>query len=402
MSDDNEPIGIWTGPRDLSQRFRMTENAEDIMRILCFAARLRCQDVIFETGLPIMMNRLGVLSALTDWVYDSTDFMRAAKLISGGGGDIETRLAGGRAFNKAIDARDRADRDEHGEARVYRFRVNVSSCAFGSGSGGQMVCRYIPSVPPTVTDIALEEDIIVESTPEMGAVILSGPTGSGKTTTFAALQRRVMEEETPIQGNVITLEEPIEFIFDSIKSGRCIIAQSEIPTNFESFEKGIQEAMRRVPRLIVVGEQRDYHTMAAAQEAANTGHAVYTTVHSNTAGLAIQRIVGKFPMEQQSQAFEMAVATTHMVVSQVLMPARAGGRLCLREWVVLNDDIRHELTKQGFLGSSAYLTGVMRERRSGKSMRDTVKERYAAGEIDEAVAHRVLHRYGVARSERVL
>ncbi|MDA4806106.1 ATPase, T2SS/T4P/T4SS family, partial [Enterobacter hormaechei] len=117
----------------------------------------------------------------------------------------------------------------------------------------------------------------------MGSVILSGPTGSGKTTTFAGLLRRVMEEETPIEGNIVTLEQPIEFTFDSIQSHRCVIAQSEIPTHFSSFEMGIEEAMRRVPRLIVVGEQRYSQTMAAAQEAANTGHAVYTTVHSNTA-----------------------------------------------------------------------------------------------------------------------
>ncbi|MCP6280380.1 Flp pilus assembly complex ATPase component TadA, partial [Klebsiella pneumoniae] len=76
-----------------------------------------------------------------------------------------------------------------------------------------MVLRYIPEHPPTVKDIGLEEDIIGESTPEMGSVILSGPTGSGKTTTFAALLRRVMEEETAIEGNVVTLEQPIEFSF---------------------------------------------------------------------------------------------------------------------------------------------------------------------------------------------
>lgn len=399
---DVSPLGLWTGARDLSQAYRMTESSEDIMRVLAYAAKKGCQDVIFQTGLPIMMNLRGSYIALTEWTYDNSDFIRAAKQITGGGGDIEIRLAGGRAFNRRIDVRDRSDRDEYGEPKVYRFRVNVSACSYGAGQGGQMVCRYIPANPPTVSDIQLEEDIIGESTPEMGAVILSGPTGSGKTTTFAALLRRVMEEDTAIEGNVVTLEEPIEFLFDSISSHRCVIAQSEIPTHFESFEKGIQEAMRRVPRLIVIGEQRDYHTMAAAQEAANTGHAVYTTVHSNTAALSIQRIVGKFPREQQSQAFEMAVATTHMVVSQVLVRNRSGGRVCMREWVILDDEIRQELIKVGFLGSSGYLSELMRSRKSGKSMRDSVRERFKAGEIDEDVAQKVLRRYGVPRTDRVL
>lgn len=395
------PLGVWSGKRDLSQGFGMTETPQDIMRILCYAARKGCQDVIFQTGAPILMNHLGSLIALTEWIYDNTDFMRAAKAMGGGGGDLETRLAGGRAFNKAIDARDFSDRDEHGEPKVYRFRVNVSACQYGAGLGGQMVCRYIPSVPPTVSDIMLEEEIIEESTPQMGAVILTGPTGSGKTTTFAALLRRVMEVETPIEGNVVTLEEPIEFMFDSITSHRCTIAQSEIPTHFSTFEVGIQEAMRRVPRLIVVGEQRDYLTMSASQEAANTGHTVFTTLHSNTSALAIQRIVGKFPRDQQSQAFEMAVATTHMVVSQVLVRSQAGGRLCMREWVILNDTIRTDLIKGGFIGSSAILQDAMRNG-SGKAMRSTVAERFKAGEIDEKTAQAVLHRYGYSRSERVL
>lgn len=395
-------IGLWSGKHDLSQGFKMTETGEDVMRILCYAARNGCQDVIFQTGSPIFMNKLGSLIALTEWTYDTTDFMRAAKHISGSGGDVETRLAGARSFNKRIDARDFGDRDEHGEPRVYRFRANVTACAFGASLGGQMVLRYIPEHPPTVKQIQLEDDIIGESTPEMGSVILSGPTGSGKTTTFAALLRRVMEEDTPIEGNVVTLEQPIEFTFDSIQSHRCVIAQSEIPTHFSTFEMGIEEAMRRVPRLIVVGEQRDYQTMAAAQEAANTGHAVYTTVHSNTAALAIQRIVGKFPREMQSQAFEMAVATTHMIVSQVLVRDTKGGRVCLREWVVLDDDARQELTKVGFLGSRAFLYDLMTRGGSGKPMKSTVAEQFKAGNISEEAARLALKRYGYSRSERVL
>ena len=395
-------IGLWSGKRDLSQSFRMTETGEDVMRILCYAARNGCQDVIFQTGSPILMNKLGSLIALTEWTYDTTDFLRAAKHISGSGGDVETRLAGARSFNKRIDARDFGDRDEHGEPKVYRFRANVTACAFGASLGGQMVLRYIPEHPPTVRDIQLEEDIIAESTPEMGSVILSGPTGSGKTTTFAGLLRRVMEEETPIEGNIVTLEQPIEFTFDSIQSHRCVIAQSEIPTHFSSFEMGIEEAMRRVPRLIVVGEQRDYQTMAAAQEAANTGHAVYTTVHSNTAALAIQRIVGKFPREMQSQAFEMAVATTHMIVSQVLVRDTKGGRVCLREWVVLNDDARQELTKVGFLGSRAFLYDLMSRGGSGKPMKTTVAEQFKSGNISEEAAILALKRYGYSSSERIL
>lgn len=152
-------IGLWSGKRDLSQSFRMTETGEDVMRILCYAARNGCQDVIFQTGSPILMNKLGSLIALTEWTYDTTDFMRAAKHISGSGGDVETRLAGARSFNKRIDARDFGDRDEHGEPKVYRFRANVTACAFGASLGGQMVLRYIPEHPPPFETSSLRKTL---------------------------------------------------------------------------------------------------------------------------------------------------------------------------------------------------------------------------------------------------
>jgi defect in organelle trafficking protein DotB len=397
-------IGLWSGAVDpFAHDMKMIESPEHVMRVLCYAAKQGCQDVVFQTGYPIQMNKNGHYSALSCWYFDSNEFFRTAKYIASEGSDIETRLSGGRSFNKAFNARDLSDRDDDNEPRVYRFRINISACAHGAFNGGQMVCRYIPSTPPTCEQIGLEDEIIEQSTPEMGAVILSGPTGSGKTTTFAALLRRVMETDTPIFGNVVTLEEPIEFSFDMIKSGRCLISQSEIPLHFSSFEQGIQEAMRRVPRLIVVGEQRDYNTMAAAQEAANTGHAVYTTVHSNTAALALSRIVGKFPINLRSQAYEMAVATSHMIVSQVLVPKKSGGRMCLREWLVLDDELRTQLLSKGADASSTYfLLKAMESPRYGRRMDQTVRSAFKAGLISEDAAHKVLSRYGFNSNDNLL
>lgn len=125
--EDN--IGLWTGERDLTQDFRMTESGEDVMKILCYAARSGCQDVIFQTGAPILMNKLGSLIALTAWTYDTTDFMRAAKHISGSGGDVETRLAGaGRSIS----------------ALMLAISVTVTNTASQGCTGSGRTSRRVP------------------------------------------------------------------------------------------------------------------------------------------------------------------------------------------------------------------------------------------------------------------
>ena len=112
-------------------------------------------------------------------------------------------------------------------------------------------------------------------------MVIAGETGSGKTTTLAALMRRVLEEPTPIHGNLITYEAPIEFVFEAIDSSTSTVMQHEIGLHLPSFAAGVRNSLRRKPALLLVGELRDMETIMASVEAANTGHPIYTTTHAN-------------------------------------------------------------------------------------------------------------------------
>jgi defect in organelle trafficking protein DotB len=258
----------------------------------------------------------------------------------------------------------------------------------------QIVCRHIPIEPPTVEALKVEADIVLESTPAQGAVIIAGATGSGKTTTLAALMRRVLEEPTPIKGNILTYEAPIEFVFEGVPSGSCFIMQHEIGLHLPSFDAGVRNSLRRKPSLILVGELRDKETILACAEAANTGHPIYTTAHANDAASIVRRLTLKFPADLQIQAFHDVLATTHMVVSQLLVPRVGGGRVCLREWQVLTDPIRREVSRAGMEHSIDTLRTIIQRGDEGRSMKATVFAALQDGTIDTATANRVLENYG--------
>ena len=113
-----------------------------------------------------------------------------------------------------------------------------------------------------------------------GSFLVSGATGSGKTTTFAAIIRHILENDTPIKGHILTHEEPIEYRYDKIQSSHSIIVQSQIPDHFPTFHAANREAMRRRPAMVLVGELRDLETIQSAVEIARTGHAIFATVHA--------------------------------------------------------------------------------------------------------------------------
>ena len=307
---------------------------------------------------------------------------------------IMSKLYAGRDFDHAFHIPDDCSRDAHDEPIKHRFRLNLTPNHYEGDVGLQGVCRYIPSSPPTVTEVGVEAEIVAESTPAQGAVIVAGETGSGKTTTFAALIRRVLEGDTPIEGNVVTYEAPIEFVFEGVPSPTCTVSQHEIGVHLPDFASGVRNALRRKPGLIVVGELRDMETIMAAVEAANTGHPLYTTTHANSVALVLRRLSLKFPADLQVQGFHDVLATMHMIVSQVLVPKLGGGRTCLREWQLVTDEVRREVEREGMERSPGTMQAIIRRNEGGRSMDRSVRLAIEAGLIDTQTASRVLQRYG--------
>jgi defect-in-organelle-trafficking protein DotB len=207
--------------------------------------------------------------------------------------------------------------------------------------------RVLPNEPPTMKDLNIEEDIIRNWAPRQGMVIITGPTGSGKTTLLAAGIRMLMERRRGC-GKVVCYEAPIEYVYDAIKSPRSLISQTEIPRHLPSFARGVRNALRRKPNIILVGESRDRETISASIEASQTGHLVFTTTHTIGVAATIQRMVATFDPNERSERAYALMETVRLVVTQTLVPKTTGGRMGVREWMRFSDEVRDKLLGMDF------------------------------------------------------
>jgi twitching motility protein PilT len=208
-----------------------------------------------------------------------------------------------------------------------RFRVNVFSQAHGLAVALRPINRHAPSL----AELNLPESIggLVAATG--GMVLVVGPTGSGKSSTLAAMLEMVNRS---LARHVITLEDPIEYVY---QPRRCLIHQREVGTHVESFSAGLRAALRECPDMILVGEMRDRETVSMALTAAETGHLVLSTLHSGSAPMAIDRIVDVFPEHQQGQIRQQVAGSLRAVLTQQLLPgARKGTRYPAIELLTVN------------------------------------------------------------------
>ncbi|MFO7937621.1 MAG: type IV pilus twitching motility protein PilT [Kiritimatiellia bacterium] len=204
---------------------------------------------------------------------------------------------------------------------MARFRVN----GFKERLGYAAVLRQIPDFIPTFDDLRLPEALRDLCLLSKGLVIITGPTGSGKSTTLASMIDFINESRNE---HIITIEDPIEFVH---KSKNSVINQREMHRDATSFPKALRAALREDPDIILLGEIRDLETMETAMECAETGHLVFATLHTNNAVATIDRIIDKFPADKQNQIRAMLADTLSGVVAQTLCKKLAGGRIAAFE-----------------------------------------------------------------------
>ena len=218
-----------------------------------------------------------------------------------------------------------------GIANLSRFRGNV----FKQRGCVSMVIRQIPFHIKTFADLNLAPVIASFAERPRGLVLVTGPTGSGKSTTLAALIDKINTER---RGHIITVEDPIEFIH---RHRNCIINQREVGADTKSFASALKYALREDPDVILIGEMRDLETIQAALTIAETGHLVFATLHTNSAAEAINRIIDVFPSHQQSQVRAQLAFVLEGIITQVLLPKVAGkGRAMACEILVVTPAIR--------------------------------------------------------------
>ncbi len=234
-------------------------------------------------------------------------------------------------------------------SRRTRFRVNV----FSQRGTYSIVLRVIPNKIPTIEELGLPPQLNDITRERNGIVLVTGPTGSGKSTTLAGIINRMNKDNA---FHIITIEDPIEYLHPHIK---CTINQREVGFDTQTFALALRAALRQAPKVILVGEMRDVETISIALEASETGHLVLSTLHTIDASKTIDRIVGVFPKNEERQIRTRFSQSFKWIVSQRLVPKAGGGRKALCEILRSNSRTR-EYIQEG--------------EREGKSLMDAIED----------------------------
>ncbi len=290
----------------------------DIGELLAFGVKNGCSDLHLSAGLPPMIRvdgdvrRINVPSLdhkdVHDMVYDIMNDKQRK--------DYEEFLECDFSFEVP---------------GLARFRVN----AFNQNRGSGAVFRTIPSEILSLEQLNAPKIFEQISDTPRGVVLVTGPTGSGKSTTLAAMVNHKNETE---YGHILTVEDPIEFVHESKK---CLINQREVHRDTLGFNEALRSALREDPDVILVGEMRDLETIRLALSAAETGHLVFGTLHTSSAAKTIDRVVDVFPAEEKDMIRAMLSESLKAVISQTLLKKQGGGRVAAHEIMIGTPAIRN-------------------------------------------------------------
>ena len=342
-------------------------------KLLEFAEHLSASDITIQTNEPVFAEIYGSLIKLTNRKLSNTEI-----------GDLINGIYGPNATTQLLSGK---DIDTHYEFRPnrgvrYRYRVNATACLVAGHDAIQITLRTIPTTPPKLDVMGLPTKVLDAIAPQEGIVFITGATGSGKSTLLASIIRYLIENEDSDR-KVLTYESPIEFVYDEIETISAIVSQSEIPRHLPSFAEGVRNALRRKPRLIMVGECRDPETISAALEAALTGHPVYTTLHTSGVAETMRRLVTSFTTEERLGRTIDILETIRLCIWQKLVPTVDGKRVALREYLVFDEETRDILLEGDPNDVTSLTRKLVRER--GQLMTVDAKEKLTQGIISERV-----------------
>jgi twitching motility protein PilT len=266
---------------------------------------------------------------------------------------------------------------------VARFRVN----AYMQRGSVSAAFRLVPGGIPALDDLGVPAVLREFTRKPRGFVLVTGPTGSGKSTTLAAMIDAINRER---QDHILTIEDPIEFLHQHKSS---IVNQREVGSDAPDFAKGLRAALRQDPDVILVGEMRDLETIATALTAAETGHLVFATLHTQSTAQTVDRIIDVFPPEQQQQVrTQLSVALQGIVTQQLLPTADGAGRAVACEVLVPNPAVRNLIRESkthqiysaiqtaGSIGMQTMDADLVRLVRAGKITRELAEQRASVPE----------------------
>lgn len=283
-----------------------------------------CSDLHLTSGNPPLYRKDGEIVHLGDMPSLSPDEVE----------ELLVPIIPDRNYDEFLEIR---DTDFSYEIQgVGRFRTNIFMDRVGPGA----VFRLIPDELMTAEDLGLSDELLELCFLNKGLVLVTGPTGSGKSTTLAALIDYINRKRT---SHIITLEDPIEFVHPN---KNCLINQREVGVHTMGFDNAIRAALREDPDIVLVGELRDLETIELALETAETGHVVFGTLHTNTAPSTVDRLIDQFPSDRQAQIRTMLAESLRAVIAQTLCKRKDGGRIAAMEILMANNAISNHI-RQG-------------------------------------------------------
>jgi defect-in-organelle-trafficking protein DotB len=378
------PTAVWPDADNRSMRWMEQPRIEapGLDSLLTWAFNAGASRIAFQTGHPAWVRIHGHNHRVTTRPLDEMDFSQIVNHLYGADG--MARLQGGSDFDTAYAiAVSRAVR--------LRFRLNATPTRTSRRDGGNIVLRPIADMPPSLEQQGVEPMILDNYRPREGMVLVSGSTGSGKSTLIAGLIKAKIEDPA---GNfdIVEAAAPVEFLMERIRGPNSTMNQTEIPRDLPTFAAFVRGAMRREPTDIIVGECRDSETMSAAVQAAISGHTLTTTVHANNVPLTMQRVASLCPADERDNLISAVAQSLRLVVNQRLTRTIDGRRTALREILVFDAELRNQLLKTDPGDWPAATQRAVEER--GISYRASIERAFRQGRISEETAAYELRQVG--------
>jgi defect-in-organelle-trafficking protein DotB len=367
---------------DLSWVTDPRKSAPGLDSLLSWAYRSGASRVSFQTGHCPWLRIYGRNRKIGDTTLDEAEIAQIVNHLYGADG--MARLQGCAALDTTYEiAVSRTER--------LRYRLNVTSTRSSRRLGVNVVLRPIPGLPPSLEEQLVEPGIMEAFRPRNGMVIVSGGTGSGKSTLIAGMTIAKLLDPNG-HYDIVEGAAPVEFLLDRVKSPSSTINQSEIPRDLPNFEEFIRGCMRREPTDIIVGECRETATMSAAIQAAISGHTLTTTIHANDVALTMQRIASLCPLAERENLISAVAQSLQLVVNQRLTPSLDGKRTALREFLAFDRKLRNRFLET----DPAQWPGLTRRATEdqGQSFAQAIDKALQDGRISEETAAHELREEG--------
>lgn len=343
-------------------------------------------DIILSSDNPPCVLLHGNIVKIGFRTLGSQEMLTLCNEISVGGG---SQVQSGRDVDFAYEI------PNSDNTHFYRFRANIT----GSMGGPALTFRSIPENPPTMEAYGVERDLQKLLVFDKGLGLVTGSTGSGKSTLLSSVLRDRVSREPR---NFITYESPVEFNFYGL-NGLGLITQTDIPFALPDFKAAVRNSLRRAPHVVLVGEARDADTIEGMVTEVRTGHAVYSTVHTESVAGTIDRMIRVFPPEQWESARAALLDSMKIIVHQRLVPKAGGGRTALREWLFFDQDLKDEMLRIPLSEITDFLNKVVREEPvdgDRRALDAHAKMLFADGTISQDTYLRVLHSLGIKQGSQ--